>query len=252
MPHLPSLAWAPGLPGLNAGQPARPRRLGPEIASTPCPLRILARCPAPGGVRPRIAAGKTIFAGSGRASVPNRRQQGAHHGPHAAICRASGSYRHGGGVRSGVCLREWVPVLTRGCRQLAATRIRLLGSEGRDLAGPCRGPCRRPRRSVPVLALRGDDEPRTTDLEGAPDPWASMEWCRGRQPIPSSPQGQVQGFRSQSWRARPGGPARLRRRRGARGVPHPACRRRHLDRRPQGPPPTLKVRPTSTARRGPR
>jgi hypothetical protein len=239
-------------PRLERGTTCSTAGAGPRDREHSMPPPVLARCPAPGGVRPRIAAGKTIFAGSGRASVPNRRQQGAHHGPYAAICRASGSYRHGGGVRSGVCLREWVPVLTRGCRQLAATRIRLLGSEGRDLAGPCRGPCRRPRRSVPVLALRGADEPRTTDLEGAPDPWASMERCRERQPILSSPQGQVQGSRSQSWPARPGGPARLRRRRGARGVPHPACRRRHLDRRPQGPPPTLKVRPTGTARRGPR
>jgi hypothetical protein len=42
---------------------------------------------------------------------------------------------------------------------------------------------------VPVLALRGDDEPRITDLEGGPDLWASMEPCRGRQRILSSPQG---------------------------------------------------------------
>jgi hypothetical protein len=175
-------------PGLNARQLARPRGLGPEMASIPCPLRILTPLPGIRLVRPGIAAGKTIFGGVAEPPCLIRDSREPITARSAATCRASGPHRHGGGVRSGVCLREWLPVLARGCRQLAATWIRL-GSEGRDLTLPCRSPCRRPRRNVPVLALRGDDEPRITDLEGGPDPWASMESCRGRQRILSSPQG---------------------------------------------------------------
>jgi hypothetical protein len=187
----------------------------PEMASTPCPLRILTRCPAPGGVRPPIAAGKTILGGSGRASVPDPRQQGAHHGRSAATCRASGSYHHGGGVRSGVCLREWVPVLARG--NWLATWIRLLGSEGRDLAWPF---------GVLAVVLVVRSCPRTARRRRASD------YRSGRWTGPLGLDGTVSGASTDSeFTARlvprlahragqrgPGGPARLRRRRGARGV----------------------------------
>lgn len=136
----------------------------PRSRALHAPLRILTRCPAPGRVRPHIAAGNrssAVLAARPRLIRDSREPITARS---AAICHASRSYRHGGGVRSGVCLREWLPVLTGGCRQSAPTWIRLRGSEGRDLAWPCRGPCLRPRRSVPVLALGGDNEPRTTGL----------------------------------------------------------------------------------------
>jgi hypothetical protein len=149
MPHLPSLAWVPDFPGLIAGQLARPRGLGPPRwrALHAASESSRAAGHAPGGVRPRIAAGKTILGGSGRASVPDPRQQGAHHGPiRGHLPRFRVLLSRGRGEKWCV-LREWVPVLARGCRQLAATWIRLLGSEGRDLAWPCRSPCRRPRRT---------------------------------------------------------------------------------------------------------
>jgi hypothetical protein len=164
MPHLPSLGWAPGLPGLNAGQLARPRGLGPRSRALHAPSEYSLAARHQAGYAHALRPGKRSSAVLAARPCLIRDSTEPITARSAAICRASESYRHGGGVRSGVCLREWVPVLTNGCRQLAATWIRLLGSEGRDLAWPCRGPCLRPRHSVPVLARGGDDEPRTSDI----------------------------------------------------------------------------------------